>query len=264
MFDSHVHSTFSTDSIIDPVQACEEALKKGLCGIAFTDHLDFDFPNHDDFTLNFDVYNKYMDNLKQKYKGKLIVAKGVEAGIQPHTIDQTLEVVQKYEFDFVLASAHIIDGLDPYTKEYYQGRDKYESYSRYLKACCFVVEKFPDFDALGHFDYVARTSPYADKNLKYDEFYETLDYLLHLLANQGKGLEINTKPYINDLHNMELDIKILKHFKQIGGEIVCLGSDSHSPGTIGGKFDLFIDILKECGFKYITYFIGRKPEYIKI
>jgi len=264
MFDSHVHSTFSTDSTTDPVEACEEALKKNLCGIAFTDHLDFDFPNHDDFMLDFDVYDKYMDNLKQKYKGKLIIAKGVEAGVQPHTIHQTLEVVQKYKFDFVLASAHIIDGLDPYTKEYFEGRNKYEAYAAYLKASCFVVENFPDFDTIGHFDYVARTSPYTDKNLKYNEFYDILDHLLHLLAVKGKGLEINTKPYINNLHQIEFDIKILKRFKEISGEIICLNSNSHSPRTIGGKFDAFADMLKECGFSYITYFIGRKPQYIKI
>ena len=45
MFDTHMHSKFSTDSVMDVLVACETALRQGLDGIAFTDHLDIDYPD---------------------------------------------------------------------------------------------------------------------------------------------------------------------------------------------------------------------------
>ena len=44
MFDCHMHTKLSTDSIMDAHEACEAAIKHGLLGIAFTDHHDMDFP----------------------------------------------------------------------------------------------------------------------------------------------------------------------------------------------------------------------------
>jgi len=44
MFDSHVHSLFSGDSEMDLNAACTNSIEKGLEGIAFTDHLDIDYP----------------------------------------------------------------------------------------------------------------------------------------------------------------------------------------------------------------------------
>lgn len=44
MYDCHMHTKFSTDSIMEAEAACETAIGLGLEGIAFTDHLDFDYP----------------------------------------------------------------------------------------------------------------------------------------------------------------------------------------------------------------------------
>ena len=47
MFDCHMHSNFSTDSVMSMVEACETSIKSGLEGVAFTDHLDIDYPGSD-------------------------------------------------------------------------------------------------------------------------------------------------------------------------------------------------------------------------
>jgi histidinol-phosphatase (PHP family) len=113
MFDCHVHSTFSPDSRLDASLACETAIRLGLDGVAFTDHLDIDYPG-ESFDVDFAQYISGISLIQEKYKNRLKVLKAIEVGIQPHVLDASLDIVNSYDFDYALASIHIIDGADPY------------------------------------------------------------------------------------------------------------------------------------------------------
>jgi len=65
---------------------------------SFTDHLDIDYPDYDDvFMIDFDKYSEAMDRLKRDYSGKIKVLKGIEVGIQPHVIEESNDIVKKYD-----------------------------------------------------------------------------------------------------------------------------------------------------------------------
>ena len=52
-------------------EAAEKAIKLGLKEIAFTDHVDYDYP---DDTINYIDYDRYLsefNNVKAKYKNKI-------------------------------------------------------------------------------------------------------------------------------------------------------------------------------------------------
>ena len=268
MFDCHVHSSFSSDSTLDAVAGCEAAIKAGLDGIAFTDHLDFDFPGYEnDFMIDFEAHGNYMTGLKEKYNGKLKVLKGIEVGIQPGTLERTLAVVNSHEFDYILGSVHIIDGMDPYVGGYYTGKTKEQPYSRYLKEISAMLDGFTALDCLAHLDYIIRCSDYDDSTLRYADFAEILDEIFKKLSHRGKGMEVNTRSYLprsNGKKQAEFDIEILKRFRELGGEIVCLGSDSHTAETIGWRFDYFSELIKVAGFTHAVYFIGHKPVFYKL
>ena len=268
MFDCHIHSSFSTDSCMEALTACESAIKAGLTGIAFTDHFDFDFPGTEgEFLFDLNLYQRYMDNIKVKYKSRLNVLKGIEIGIQPHVIDKSLKLVEKYDFDFILASVHLIDGMDPYSSGFYDGKTKNESYLRYLEEVFFVITHFSDFDVTAHLDYIIRYAGYDDRSLRYSDFRDILDMIFKELVSKGRGLEINTGTYKernSGIRLPEFDIELLKRYRQLGGEVITLGSDSHSPEYIGYKFDLFNEKIKSAGFKYIAHFENRKPVFTPV
>lgn len=266
MYDCHLHSTFSTDSSMDAEAACVAAIKAGLEGLTFTDHLDIDFP-YETFNIDFDIYTNYLDKLKAKYKGRLNILKGVEVGIMPHVVEDTLKITKSYEFDFIVASVHIINGLDPYTKKYYEGKSKFEAYSSYIEAVIRMLDMFKDFDSVGHIDFVIRKARYEDRTFRYDSFKELLDQFFAQIIEMGKGFELNTGSYRDipgKLTSPDYDINILKRYKQMGGEIITIGSDSHSVDYIGYKFEYFRQLLLEAGFKYITRFEERKPIFDKL
>ena len=57
---------------------------------------------------------------------------------------------------------------------------------------------------------------------------------------------------------------VLKRYRELGGEVITVGSDAHDPSHIADYFDRAYDVLKECGFKYYTIFEKRVPEYVKL
>lgn len=264
MFDCHMHSKFSADSVMDAADACKAAISLGLDGIAFTDHVDFDYPG-ETFIVDFDRYMERINDLAAVYEGKLRILRAIEAGIQPHVIEDTLKVVNSYPFDYVLASVHIIDGADPYVKEeYYQGKSKAEAYERYLKEIYNMIMHFGSFDMVGHFEYIIRYAQYVDRSLRYADHRDILDSILKELVHQGRGFEVNTGSFRDPAAMAVYDAEVLKRYRELGGELVCLGSDAHRPEHIALRFDYFAQLIRDAGFRYTVHFENRKPVYDKL
>ena len=47
-------------------------------------------------------------------------------------------------------------------------------------------------------------------------------------------------------------------YRSLGGELVTIGSDAHKVSDIGAGIKRGEELLRECGFKYITLFKERK------
>lgn len=265
MFDCHVHSSFSGDSDMNCDTALNTALDIGLEGIAFTDHLDYDYPDYDDvFLIDFDKYSVFMDELKKNYTGRIKVLKGIEVGIQPHVIESSLEVVNKYDFDLVIASVHIVDKLDLHNGDFCKSKTQKEAYTRYLEEVLKTVNSFSNFDIFGHIDLIRRYGCYDDKTLKYTDYMDLINEILAKLISMGKGIEVNTSGFRYSLNSPMPDFEIIKRFKELGGEIISTSSDAHYPEHIGYKFDYLKEMLKKAGFSYTAHFEQRKPMFTKI
>ena len=81
---------------------------------------------------------------------------------------------------------------------------------------------------------------------------------------QGKGIELNTAGFKYGLGFAHPHISILKRYKELGGEVITVGSDAHQPENIAYDFDRAKEVLKDSGFKYYTEFKGRKPIFIQV
>jgi len=84
------------------------------------------------------------------------------------------------------------------------------------------------------------------------------------LIEKGKGIEVNTAGFLYNLGFPHPDFDSLKRYKELGGEIITIGSDSHKVEHIGNNFAFVLEQLAHIGFKYITYFEDRKPVFVKI
>lgn len=267
LWDCHMHSSFSTDSDTPTEDMIQRSIALGLKGICFTEHLDPDYPPTPDnleFSLDIPAYYGRLMDLKEAYKDLLAIRFGIEIGLQLHLGTYFHNLLKEYPFDFVIGSSHLVHGADPYYPEFFQGRDEKQAYREYFESILENLSAFDEMDTYGHLDYIVRYGPNQNRFYSYEKYQDILEAILKKLIEKNVGLEVNTGGYHYGLGEPNPCTAIIRRYKELGGEIITIGADAHSPEKIGYDFDRAAQVLRECGFEYYTIFKGRKPEFIKL
>lgn len=262
--DYHTHNSFSSDSTAPMEDMVKQAIKVGLKEMALTDHVDYDYPDEVfPFTIDYNEYKKVFCELQQKYKSDIKLVLGVEVGLQPHLVQKIKDFCESVDFDFIIASSHVVDRLDLYNGDFFKGKSKKEAYRRYFEDVFENIKLHNNFNVYGHLDYVNRYGDYKDKTLNYEDYKDIIDSILKLLIDKGKGIELNTSGYRYKLNCTHPQLPILKRYKELGGEIITVGSDAHDTKNIALHFKDSYELLEQAGFKYITLFEKQKPKFVK-
>lgn len=264
MYDFHIHSTFSQDSRQSIEEVCENAAKLGLKEIAITDHIDRELPTGEIWDVDYNLYMKELTNLSNKFKGQIGVVKGIELGVRPSIINILETFIKETQFDYVIASIHCVGNHAIREKEYFSGRSQKESYMTYFNELLNILKNYKDYSVVGHLDIIARYGEFVEKKINYCEYQDILDEILKVIIENNRGLEINTSGYRYGMKEAHPNIEIIKRYKELGGEILTVGSDAHRIEHIGYKVRETYEILKQIGYKYITTYKDLKPNFRKI
>jgi len=269
--DFHLHSSHSGDSDTAMEDMILAGIEKGLNTMCFTEHNDFDFPDSDEdpgsiFLLNTDSYLYDLLKYKEKYADKIKILFGVELGLQaaPETFRKNAVFARSYDFDFIIGSSHICNGKDSYYPAFYEGRSEEEAYMEYFTSIIDNIKKFTNFDVYGHLDYVVRYGPNKDKNYSYEQYKDVFDKILTLLIENGKGIELNTGGLEKSTRDFNPCMDVVRRYRELGGEIITIGSDAHYTSDIAKHFAKAEEVLKECGFKYYSVFENRVAEFKRL
>ena len=267
LFDNHNHSEFSFDGKKTSVESSAMSAKnKGLGGICFSDHCDFYVPpmkaafeNPVPEYFNIREQQAEIDRVQEICGKEFKILKGIEIGMYEDCREQIRTTLRDNDFDQIIASVHYIDQTDPYYGGFYDGKDWKQAYGRYLETIYREMTWLQDFDIMAHYDYVARYAPYTQASILYCNFSDIFDEMFRYLISEGKALEINTKSYQDyNGRKPQLDTELLLRYKDMGGEIISLGSDSHDPERPGDKFGHYAGLLKSLGFRWTAHYEKRR------
>ncbi len=265
LWDQHMHCCYSGDSEAAPEDMIAAAYKRGLSGITFTDHLDLDCAIEPElFSLDIVPRAEHLARLAIEWEGRLTVGCGIELGLQPHLAARHRALLSSHDFDLVIGSTHTVAGIDPYYPVFFEGKTEDEAYLGYFEATLENVKAFDDFDVCGHLDYVVRYGPHKNQFYSYEKYRDVLDATLRALIERGKGIELNTGGFKAGLGEPHPCQEVLRRYRQLGGEIITLGSDAHAPEYVAYAFERAAGILKEAGFSYYTVFRNRKAEFVPV
>lgn len=270
--DMHMHTWFSTDSEACPRDMADEAVRKGLKTICFTDHFDKDdLEWGEEGIFDVDAYFVEMQKLQEEYAGKLNIRIGIELGFRTYLKDYYEELTKKYPFDFVIGSVHNVpykkdaEGnilyTDPAAEKLFTDRTDKEAYRLMMETTLENVRTSDCFQTLGHLDYVVRYGKSREKEYSYTDYADIIDEILKLLIEKEKGLEVNLAGLKYGLPFAHPHPDVLKRYRELGGEIITIGADAHKPEHIAYDFAKAEEILKSCGFKYYTEFFEQKPVF---
>jgi histidinol-phosphatase (PHP family) len=184
---------------------------------------------------------------------------------EPHIFAREAAVVLSTgEFDFVLGSVHYAVGMrHTWVPSYFE-----QSLDRAFEAYFHQVVGLAaegDFDVLGHLDLVKRDA--RDFGLPYngpERYADLIRTALRSVIQRGKGIELNTSPLRRGQPDMCPSPQILRWYRELGGEILTLGSDAHKPGDVGASLGAALDIARSAGFKRLATFEKRQLGWVKI
>ena len=263
LYDYHMHSSYSSDGNDSIIEMCKKAIAVGLKEIAITDH--FEPTKDNEKYLYYKPENYFIDMIKAKtiFREQLTILFAVELG-QPHIYPEfSLKLIESYPYDYVLASAHKMKDNTDFSELHYNQNNKSEYIIKYLEELKSLAQ-WNRFDCIAHLDLVKRYASIHNVNVNLLEYKERLEEIFKVLINNGKGIEINTSGLRQHSQKCLPELDIVKFYRQLGGEILTVGSDAHNSEDVGKGIQVGIEIAKSAGFQYMTVYNHRKPYMISL
>lgn len=260
--DYHVHSRVSPDASASMAEMAEAAIRQGLHELCFTDHVE---PIWFGSTAPRKTYD--WAPLTEEFRAaqaavgdRIRLRLGVELGDAVWDLDRSEAIMARAPaLDFVIGSIHILsekmDGRDLYSLA---PRDEAET-----RACLADylgqiqrLARWGGFHVLGHLTLPLR---YLNENrgmhVSFDGFEAEMEAIFRTIIPKGIGIELNTNRGNTPLP----DGKWLRMYRELGGEIVTLGTDAHSPGAVGCAVREGQALLRACGFTRFCTFRRGTP-----
>ena len=260
--DYHTHSRVSPDAFSSMTEMAEAAIRQGLQEICFTDHVE---PIWFGSTAPRKTYDWVP--LTEEFRAaqaavgdRIRLRLGVELGDAVWDLDRSQAIMARAPaLDFVIGSIHILseqmDGRDLYSLA---PRDEAET-----RACLADylgqirrLARWGGFHVLGHLTLPLR---YLNENrgmhVSFDGFEAEMEDIFRTIIPKGIGIELNTNRGNTPLP----DAKWLKLYRGMGGEVITLGTDAHTPAAVGCAIREGQALLRECGFRRFCTFRQGQP-----
>ena len=276
--DYHMHCEFRDDSQTPMEQQVERAIELGVDEICFTDHVDYGIKKDWDepgeiawrggeplANVDYPRYFEKLADLKRRYDGKITVRQGLEFGIQSHTVPRFEALYERYrdKLDFVLLSMHQVDDQEFWTQDFQRGKTQKEYNERYYEEILKVMQAFRDYSVLAHLDLLSR---YDEQGVyPFEKVRDIIAEILTLAIRDGKGIELNTSSWHYGLADTQPSRAILRLYRDLGGTILTIGSDAHTPKYVADHMqDAYAILRDEIGFREFCTFEKMRPVFHKL
>ena len=270
--DMHTHSRNSHDAKFPVMDICNAEIDAGVKIMAVTDHCDSflcrDYAGFDMYSNIVASYNEA--TLADKEVGdKCKVLTGIELGEGFWNPAYTKKVLGLVPYDVVIGSVHavkcpLVEGktgtkiaFSQIAWENVSEKEIADFFERYFDDILTCVQT-QDIDIMAHLGctkgYIVRK-----KNLNFDlhPYEEKIRKIFEVIIRKGIAMEISTSPYA-DTGLFYPDEWIIKMYREMGGYLITMSSDAHSPKKAGDHFSETAEMLKEMGFKNIFYYEKRR------
>lgn len=274
LIDYHIHTTFSEDARSSAAECARTAIERGLGGVIFTEHLEFP-PDPDDLepayvpeqVLQASRYAETIADLGSELGGKLSVGLGVELGLEPHNLAGSVRYLEEYRLplDYVLGSLHAVKGILVQFPEYTNSLGPATAARLYFERLLGGVKRAIELgacDVVGHLDLVKRSPSFGVFRL--EDHRPLLEEILRAMIDAGLGLEVNTSGWRQAPAEPYPGLPVLRLYRELGGEVVTVGSDSHSAATVGKESARALEFIRAAGFQHVTLFSERRPRFVRL
>ncbi len=275
--DYHVHTGYSDDSNYPLEQVVKDAIKLNLDEICITDHVDYgvksdwDKPatarfedGHAVTNVAYPAYFAEMADVRDRYADRIVVKCGLEFGVQSHTEDDFNRVYDLWgdSMDFSLLSIHQVGDLEFWSGDFQRDRTQQEYNDAYYEEMLKVVTTFDRWSVLAHLDLIKRYDPAGI--YPFEKSRDVIAAILEETIKRGNGIEVNTSSFRYGLPDLQPCTQILELYRDLGGRIITIGSDSHQPSHLGAYIRHVQKRLLALGITEFCTFDKWEPTFHRI
>ncbi len=256
--DYHVHTEASCDCRTTMAEMCRRAVRLGIAEIAFTDHFD---PRPEDLCYGYyrpEPYFAALEAARREFAPQgLTIRAGIELG-EYHLFHADMSpVLAAWPYDLVLGSLHWVGDQIVFDEGYFRARGPHDSF-----ACYFAelerLARFGGFDVLAHPDVVKRVGHGEVGGFDIGQWEDLVRPVWRACIENGIGLEINTGSLRTGMSEVHPGPESLRWYREMGGEILTIGSDGHRPRDVGMGLDVALDVARAAGFTRLARFENRR------
>lgn len=260
--DYHIHSRISPDAGTSMRELAERGIALGMDELCFTDHIEPVVWGTTQPRAPFDwaALEAEFRAAKAAVGDRIRLRLGMELGDACWELAHTERLMAGAPpLDFLIGSVHMLskqfDGEDLYffdPKDEREARAGMEDYLEQVRS----MAAWGRFSVLGHLTLPLRyLNEIRGFQLTFDGFETEIAEIFRLLLQNGCGIELNTNRGNTPLP----DGKWLRMYREMGGEIITLGTDAHSPEYVGCAVRERQELLRTCGFKRFCTFEKMQP-----
>ena len=266
--DCHTHTGISPDGSGTVAGHIAQAEKLELPVLALTEHVEMNryFPQAHYGTEprnEWEIFD-HAAVLEQAAANGLTLLCGMEMGQPNADFGLSESVSRDMRLDFIIASLHeLLDKPDFFCLDYTQENIPLlmEQYFSQLYDIC----RWGHFDVLGHLTYPLRyIEGEAGIPVPLEPYAEQIRCCFRALAENGKGIELNTSGYRQKYGKPFPTLEYLKLYREMGGEVLTFGSDAHCAEDLTKGIAEGVALAKAAGFTRACYFVKRKPVFITL
>jgi histidinol-phosphatase (PHP family) len=239
----------------------ESAIAHGLHTLGFSDHSPF-FADPEDSPKpwvampksEFGPYLGEAARLREEFAGQINILIGVESDYFADHQRIYRRALTGYSLDYVIGSVHVLDGVDLFRPNRWDGATPDDLLRTKNQYCDLVARSARSklFDVLGHIDVVKATRP----EISLIDTPAT-ERMVQAIAEMDVVVEVNTSGKTKECGGWYPARSILELCQHYGVKLT-FGSDAHDPDRIGDEHETVRETLRELGFRDWYVFEQRR------
>ncbi|MBU7018283.1 MAG: histidinol-phosphatase HisJ family protein [Theionarchaea archaeon] len=252
MIDYHIHSTYSIDGL-SPLHLYVGTAQRFCLGeIGFAEHVDLNPCLGGYKFLDYGSYAASVEKLR--IDAPLQIRCGLEVSYESHLESSIKNFIEDAKCDFVIGSIHEINNITMDSTFLKQSNplDYFREVERLITSSTF--------DIVGHLEYFKRWGGLYSPS----EFRKGISGVLHLIIDHDIALEVNTSGLRHPIQDTYPSFEVIQWYRELGGELISLGSDAHSVKDMAFQFTPVIKKLKSHGFDTVATFNRRSLELVEL
>ncbi len=259
LFESHSHTPLCNHADGEPTEYAAVAYDRGLRGLIVTCHnpMPNKFSHH--VRMREDQLDEYVDLVARttdQWSGRVDVRLGLEADYFEGHEAYLEKQLSSADFHFVLGSVH--PQIPEFREKYWQA-DEVEVQRMYFHLLAKSAETGL-FDSLAHPDLVKN---HTHKVWQPDVIMKDICAALDRIAATGVAMELNTSGLNKTISEMNPFPQMLTEMRQRNIPVT-LGADAHQPNRVSDGYEQALQLLSECGYEHVSFFLERKRNDVAI